>query len=111
MKIIWMAAALLVFTLTVSAMGTEAVEDNTCGSPAETTERAYRATGKIKSIAEDHMSLRIFHDPIPELKWPAMNMTFDVMDHDLTHPLEVGDSVRFEFIQKEGKQIITKISK
>jgi Cu/Ag efflux protein CusF len=55
--------------------------------------------------------VRIFHDPIPELKWPAMNMTFDVIDHDLTHSLEVGDTVRFEFIQKEGKQIITKISK
>ncbi|WP_294892131.1 MULTISPECIES: copper-binding protein [unclassified Sulfuricurvum] len=111
MKIVLMAVALLVFPLAVSAMGSEPHEDNTCAYPAEANQQVYKATGKIKSIAEDHMSLRIFHDPIPELKWPAMNMAFDVIDHDLTHPLEVGDTVRFEFIQKEGKQIITKISK
>jgi Cu/Ag efflux protein CusF len=111
MKIILIAVALLVFPFAVSAMGTESYEDNTCAYPAQANQQVYRATGKIKSIAEDHMSVRIFHDPIPELKWPAMNMTFDVIDHDLTHSLEVGDTVRFEFIQKEGKQIITKISK
>ncbi|WP_366141279.1 copper-binding protein, partial [Sulfuricurvum sp.] len=46
-----------------------------------------------------------------ELQWPAMNMSFDVIDHELTLPLEVGDRVRFDFIRKEGKLIIIKISK
>jgi Cu/Ag efflux protein CusF len=92
-------------------MGDEPHDTHIYTAPSEVAGQTYNGTGKVKSIAEDHMSLRIFHDPIPELKWPAMNMRFEVIDHDLTHLLEVGDTVRFEFIQKEGKQIITKISK
>jgi Cu/Ag efflux protein CusF len=70
-----------------------------------------KASGIVKSIAPDHESLRIFHDPIPVLNWPAMNMPFDVVDHELTHSLEVGDKVNFEFIQKESKNIILRMKK
>lgn len=75
------------------------------------SEKTIQASGTVKQIAQSHESIRIFHAPIPELKWPAMNMPFDVVDHDLTHSLEVGDKVDFEFIQKEGKNIIVKIKK
>lgn len=75
------------------------------------TEKTVRASGTVKSIAQNHETLRIFHDPIPELKWPAMNMQFEVIDHELTHPLQVGDRVNFEFVQKEGKNIIVKMAK
>ncbi|HEX5711240.1 MAG TPA: copper-binding protein [Sulfuricurvum sp.] len=70
-----------------------------------------KASGTVKSISDNHESVRIFHDPIPALKWPAMNMPFDVVDHELTHPFEVGDHVNFEFIQKEGKNIIVRMEK
>lgn len=76
-----------------------------------TEQKSVTANGMVKSITQDRMSLRIFHDPIPALKWPAMNMAFEVMDHDLTHSISVGDRVNFEFIQKAGKNIIIKISK
>jgi len=69
------------------------------------------ASGTVKSIADNHESLRIFHDPIPSLGWPSMNMPFDVVDHELTHPLEVGDKVDFEFIQKEDKNVIVRMHK
>jgi Cu/Ag efflux protein CusF len=75
------------------------------------TEKTVRASGTVKSIAQNHETLRIFHDPIPELKWPAMNMQFEVIDHELTHSLAVGDRVNFEFVQKEGKNIIVKMAK
>jgi len=74
-------------------------------------EKTVRASGTVKSIAQNHETLRIFHDPIPELKWPAMNMQFEVIDHELTHSLAVGDRVNFEFVQKEGKNIIVKMAK
>lgn len=90
------------------AMGDEHHDHSQNGVVAEKT---VRASGTVKSIAQNHESIRIFHNPIPELKWPAMNMEFDVIDHDLTHPLEVGDKVNFEFVQKEGKNIIIKIKK
>ena len=75
------------------------------------SEKTIHASGTVKSLAPNHESLRIFHDPIPELKWPAMNMPFEVIDHELTHPLEVGDRVNFEFVQKEGKHIIVRMKK
>jgi len=74
-------------------------------------EQTIHASGTVKSIADNHESLRIFHNPIPSLGWPSMNMPFEVVDHELTHPLEVGDKVDFEFIQKEDKNIIVRIHK
>ncbi len=100
--------AFLVFVPIASAMGDEHHDHS---SPVTVTEQTVHASGTVKSIADNHESLRIFHDPIPALKWPAMNMQFEVMNHDLTHPLEVGDRVDFEFVQKEGKNIIMKINK
>lgn len=100
--------ALLTFTASVSAMGDEhqghAKKEAIAG-------KTISASGTVKSIADNHESVRIFHDPIPALKWPAMNMPFDVVDHELTHPLEAGDRVNFEFIQKEGKNIIVRMKK
>lgn len=75
-----------------------------------TEENLISASGIVKSIAEDHRELRIFHDPIPALKWPAMNMPFEVRDQVLLSPIEVGKRVNFEFVQQEGKNIIIKIS-
>lgn len=102
----WVLSAFLVIPL--FSMGDEHHDHQ---SSTVATEQTIHARGTVKSIAQNHESLRIFHDPIPELKWPAMNMSFDVIDHDLTHALEVGDKVQFDFIQKEGKSIITRISK
>ncbi|MDD5159139.1 MAG: copper-binding protein [Sulfuricurvum sp.] len=75
------------------------------------SEQTIHASGTVKSIAENHESIRIFHNPIPELKWPSMTMPFDVIDHELTHPLSVGDRVDFEFIQKDGKNVIVRMKK
>lgn len=34
----------------------------------EMAQKTIHGTGKVKSIANDHKSVRIFHDPITELK-------------------------------------------
>lgn len=98
---------LCTLTAPVSAMG----DEHSHAKSEVSTEKTISASGTVKSIAQDHMSLRIFHDPIPALKWPAMNMPFEVADHELTHPLEVGDRVNFEFVQKEGREIIVRMRK
>lgn len=89
-------------------MGEEHHEHPKSAAVAQAT---IKASGTVKQIADNHESVRIFHDPIAELKWPAMTMPFEVVDHELTHPLEVGDKVDFEFIQKEGKNIIVRMKK
>jgi Cu(I)/Ag(I) efflux system periplasmic protein CusF len=93
---------------TVFAMGDEHRDHQ---QHSMVSEKTIHATGTVKSLAQNHETLRIFHDPIPELKWPSMNMAFEVSDHELTHLLSIGDRVDFEFIQKEGKNIIVRMKK
>lgn len=91
-------------------MGNDVHDAHSHPAPLERSQPSIAATGKIKAIGEDHTHVRIFHDPIPELKWPAMTMRFEVSDHSMIEALRVGDNVRFDFIRQDGKQIITKIS-
>lgn len=100
---------LLIFSPMVWGMAMEEHQDHQ--NSAVVSESVISATGTIKSIAPDRMSVRIFHNPIPALNWPAMNMPFSVADPELLHSLQVGDKVRFEFVQKEGSDVIVKISK
>lgn len=95
-------------SLPLFSMGDEHHEHAQTSVPSAQT---IPASGTVKSIAENHESLRIFHDPIPLLGWPSMNMPFEVVDHELTHLLQVGDKVNFEFVQKEGKNIIVRMKK
>ncbi len=108
MKIISLAVLAVLSLSPLMGMGDEH-RDHASGSTL--TEQTIHASGTVKQISQNHESIRIFHDPIPELKWPSMNMQFEVIDHELTHPLEVGDRVNFEFVQKEGKNIIVKMAK
>ena len=98
--------AILVYPLFL--MGDNHHEHTQTPIPATQT---IHASGTVKSMADNHESLRIFHDPISSLGWPSMNMPFEVVDHELIHSLQVGDKVNFEFIQKEGKSIIVRIKK
>lgn len=100
----------LFITVNTFAMGDEHSSHGDSTSVA-ISKQAIEATGTVKSIAANHESLRIFHDPIPSLKWPAMNMEFKVKDHDLTHMLKVGDKVKFSFFREEADNIIVKIEK
>lgn len=99
--------------MTVSPMvwGMEMGEHHSHPSNTIMSEQTIHASGTVKSIADNHESLRIFHNPIPELGWSSMVMPFDVIDSELTHLLNVGDRVDFEFIQKDGKNVIVRMKK
>lgn len=108
MKIFSFVAVAAFSLLPLMGMGDEHRDH---ASASTITEQTIHASGTVKQISQSRESLRILHDPIPELKWPSMNMQFEVIDHELTHRLEVGDRVNFEFVQKEGKYIIVKMAK
>jgi Cu(I)/Ag(I) efflux system protein CusF len=93
------------------ALGMDMGENHSNPKSTVEYEQTIHASGIVKSIADNHESLHILHDPIPALKWPSMNMPFEVIDHELTHPLNVGDRVKFEFIQKDGKNVIVRMKK
>lgn len=98
-------------TVTPMVWGMDMGENHSHPKNTVVSENTIHASGTIKAIADNHESVRIFHNPIPELRWSSMVMPFDVIDHELTHPLSVGDRVDFEFIQKDGKNVIVRMKK
>ena len=48
----------------------------------------------------------IAHDPVPELNWPAMNMTFGVRSEALLDDIEEGDRIEFLFVKSGESYII-----
>jgi len=78
---------------------------------ADSTSKKVQAIGTIKSIGEGCRFMRIFHEPIADLKWPAMNMKFDVAEPSLCSGIAEGDKVHFDFVYQNGKTTVTKIQK
>jgi len=56
---------------------------------------AYASAGRVESVEND--SITISHDPVPELKWPAMTMGFGKPDPKAFPAVKPGDRIRFEF--------------
>ncbi|MDD3770067.1 copper-binding protein [Sulfuricurvum sp. IAE1] len=109
MKSVLIALALSAASLELMGMGDEVHQHD--HSEESSVQQIYSASGKIKSISENGESVRIFHDPVPALKWPAMNMKFEFSESVTERSFTKEEAVRFDFIEKEGRYIIIKISK
>ncbi|QOV94743.1 efflux RND transporter periplasmic adaptor subunit [Novosphingobium sp. ES2-1] len=70
---------------------------------------AYRATGRIESIAGDRITLS--HAPVPALKWPAMTMTFRLAAPALARGFKEGDRVVFGFDQAADGPVVRTLSR
>lgn len=70
----------------------------------------YRGTGTVTRVVRDLGAVMIAHDPVPELKWPAMNMTFGVRSDALLQSLEQDERIDFLFVKSGDNYIITSIS-
>lgn len=73
--------------------------------------KTVHAVGTVKSIADECQFIRIFHEPIADLKWPAMNMKFEVAETSLCNGISEGDKVQFDFVYENGKTTLIKIQK
>jgi RND family efflux transporter MFP subunit len=66
--------------------------------------------GAIVEIDVAGNTIALDHDPIPALKWPRMEMLFDVAPGALPKSIKPGDRVKFEMkAGKPGEFVITKI--
>ncbi|HDO1323412.1 TPA: copper-binding protein [Aeromonas veronii] len=65
--------------------------------------------GVITRLDEESGKVGIKHEPIENLKMPAMTMVFRVADPTLVKDLKVGDAVRFHAENPGGKLTITQI--
>lgn len=70
---------------------------------------SHKGTATVKAIDWNKNIVKLAHDPIASLKWPAMTMNFQIKEHTLMQGIKVGDSVAFTFIQSNGDYVITHI--
>ena len=105
MKMSTMSAPVLAFALVLSGCGKPA-EDSAAdsGSIAEDAAASLehgKGAGTVTAIDATKGSVTLDHGAIPDLKWPAMEMSFAAKPDQLTG-LQVGDEVDFE-IDWDGK--------
>jgi Cu(I)/Ag(I) efflux system protein CusF len=70
---------------------------------------AHKATGVVKKLDAKGGTVTIAHEPVKELKWPAMTMPFKVQDKALIDKLGEGKKVDFEFEQRGKDAVITAV--
>lgn len=76
------------------------------GAASQTT---HMAMGEVKSVDVKGQVVTVAHEPIKTLSWPAMTMSFVVKDKMLMDKLAVGKKVQFEFVQEDGKYVVTSV--
>lgn len=72
---------------------------------------AIQATGEVRGLNAKAGKIKLKHDPIPALGWPAMVMDFKVQDSKLLGGLKAGDAVTFSFVSGEAGNVVTAIQK
>lgn len=71
----------------------------------------HTAVGTIDSIDRSAGAIRISHEAVPSIGWPAMTMNFPVQDREALAQLTDGLSVEFSFTeQSDGQYVVTSIA-
>lgn len=72
---------------------------------------AASASGVVQQVKAEEGKIKISHDAIPALGWPAMTMFFRVKDKAVIEGIAAGDKVRF-VLEKDAKGLaITRMEK
>ncbi len=66
--------------------------------------------GVLKEVNTAEGKVKIAHEAIPALEWPAMTMWFSLQG-TLPSGIKTGDSVRFELQQERGKWVVIRIER
>lgn len=103
----------LITTLACISFGgaTIFVYANDAHHPKVEVQKSYAVKGEVVVVDKASGKVKLKHEPIPELDWPAMTMFFAVADKSQLDVLKAGDQVKFEFVRKEsGAPLITQIN-
>ena len=72
----------------------------------------HKAKGTVEAVERKGGIVKINHEAIPSLKWPAMTMEFQVKDRALLRSVERGQAVEFDLVQKgPGEFVIERIAR
>lgn len=111
-----------------AAAGGNAMAANSMASTATTTNSAATATdmssmdmsgaamtgtgeGEVTAVDRTAGTITLQHGPIPDVKWPAMTMTFKANPTSLADQVKVGDKVSFDVKVQGQDNEVTAIRK
>jgi len=83
--------------------------NNATPAAASSAVARYEASGKVEAVSASEVL--ISHGPVPALGWGAMTMPFKIDDPESVPSLKVGDSVKFQFAQRDDAYVLQKIQK
>lgn len=82
---------------------------NDAHHPKAEAQKTYTVKGEVVAVDKDAGKVKLKHEAVPELDWPAMTMFFPVADKAQLDTLKAGDQVNFEFVKNDGGPLITQI--
>jgi Cu/Ag efflux protein CusF len=104
------ALAVFVFAVAIAQPSFGAEQDHGDQPSAHQDGPAVKLHGVVNSVNAAAGRVNITHDPVTELKWPAMKMNFKAADPAMLKDLKPGAAVDFE-IQKTGNEyLVTRIA-
>lgn len=93
---------IIAIACTAFAVSTMPVAANDTHHARSGAQKSYLATGEVVAVDKTAGKVRLKHEAVPELKWPAMTMFFQVADKTQLDTLKTGDRVEFEFVSADG---------
>ncbi len=75
---------------------------NDAHHPKAEVQKSYSVKGQVVEIDKANSKLKLKHEAVPELEWPAMTMFFPVSEKSQLDTLKVGDQVEFAFVKANG---------
>ena len=82
---------------------------NAADAASESAGETHSATGTVDNISG--ADVKISHDAIESIGWPAMTMSFTASDASLLKDIKAGDRVSFAFTKSGSTTTLTSISK
>ena len=88
----------IIVLLLAGAMSLPLAAQPTAGVEAQKkpAQASPQGTGKVVSVDRAKLRIKLAHDPVKSLGWPAMVMDFNVTNASLLDGLKEGDAVQFE---------------
>lgn len=84
---------------------------DTSAPGASAENQAHVTKGRIQSVDRDAGTVKIAHEAVPGLNWPAMTMDFKLANQQDLATLKEGEQVEFRFTEESaGRYAITEIS-
>ncbi|SEK66566.1 copper-binding protein [Nitrosovibrio tenuis] len=107
MKFIPTLALILAFSASGLATAQTAGMSDEPGAGSKAT--THKTIAVVKGVDTANGKVKLAHEPVKSLNWPAMTMNFSVKDPALFDKLVVGKKVEVEFVQQGSTSVITAV--